>query len=132
VSVDTHVPSSTAQTLSFSVWNVLFCLWITVLLRHPEINHMYSVGALCAWAADEKVVRLYVTVDKVFLMYSLYTREHLSGSHAHRLDRKLPSTHIKKIFQTRPQEIDDKDIVQALLAEMVYLWNAGASCQNTV
>ena len=40
MSVDTHIPSGSAQTLSFPVRNVLFRLWVTVLLRHAEINNM--------------------------------------------------------------------------------------------
>jgi hypothetical protein len=40
MSVDTHVPSSSTQTLSFSVRNMLSRLGITVLLGHTEIDNV--------------------------------------------------------------------------------------------
>ena len=36
---------------------------------------------------------------------------HLSGSHADGLDVKLSTAHVKQIFETRPQEVDDEDVV---------------------
>lgn len=38
--VDTHVPCRTAQTLPFTVRDVLFGLGIPILLRHTEIDDM--------------------------------------------------------------------------------------------
>lgn len=50
---------------------------------------------------------------------------HLSCGHAHSFDRKLPSTHIEQILETWSEEVNDKDIVQALLSKMVYLRDSG-------
>jgi hypothetical protein len=32
---------------------------------------------------------------------------------------------VEEVFQTRPEEVDDEDVVQALLAEIVYIRDAG-------
>jgi hypothetical protein len=32
---------------------------------------------------------------------------------------------IEEVFQTGPEEVDDEDVVEALLAEVVYIRNAG-------
>ena len=37
----THVPRSATQTLLLSIRNMLFRLWIPILLRHSEIDHIY-------------------------------------------------------------------------------------------
>lgn len=49
---------------------------------------------------------------------------HLPGSHADGLDAELPIAHVEKIFETRPQKVDDEDIVQAFLTKMVDLRDA--------
>ena len=36
---------------------------------------------------------------------------HLPGSHADGLDVKLSTAHVKQIFETRPQKVDDEDVV---------------------
>src|SRR5882762_7226145 len=92
MSVDTHVSSRSTQTLSFSIWNVLFRLGITILLRHTEIDNVdncmqnmiiptptYSkvltIRAFRARATNEKVVRFYVPIDEVLFVNRLYTRK---------------------------------------------------------
>lgn len=129
----------------FAIPKSTTCIAMTSMCQYAG-QRTYSkltVRALCAWAADQKVVWFYITVDKVLLVDCLYTRKleqksikmrseliglsphHLSGCHTHSLDSELPPTHIEKIFQTRPQQINDEDIVQALLPKMIYLWNPG-------
>ena len=46
---------------------------------------------------------------------------HLPCSHANGLDREFSITHVEEIFETRPQKIDDEDVVQTFLAKMVDL-----------
>ena len=49
---------------------------------------------------------------------------HLLGGHADGLDAELPAAHIEEVLEVGSEEIDDKDIVQTLLAEVVHLWYA--------
>ena len=50
---------------------------------------------------------------------------HLPRRHTHSLDRELPPAHVEQVLQAWAQEIDDEDIVQALLAEVVDLRDTG-------
>ena len=46
---------------------------------------------------------------------------HLPRSHAHGLDRELPSAHVEQVLETRPKQVDDEDIMEPFLPEVVYL-----------
>lgn len=46
---------------------------------------------------------------------------HLPRCHADRLDRELAPAHVEEVFQARTKQVDDEDVVQALLPEVVYL-----------
>ena len=48
---------------------------------------------------------------------------HLPCSHAHRLDREFAPTHVEQVLEAGPQQVDDQDVVQTLLAKVVYLRN---------
>lgn len=75
MSIDTHVPSSTTQTLPLPVRDVLPCPRIPVLFRHTEIYDVDDVGVLRRRTADEEVVRFDVSVDQVLFVDGLYTGE---------------------------------------------------------
>ena len=47
------------------------------------------------------------------------TTHHLPRRHTHSLDRELAPAHIEEVLQTGAQEVDDKDVVQALLSEVM-------------
>lgn len=44
---------------------------------------------------------------------------HLLGDHDYSLDRKLPVAVVEQVLQTGTEQVDDQDVVQALLAEVV-------------
>ena len=46
---------------------------------------------------------------------------HLLGGHSDGLYAELPAAHIEEVLKVGSKEIDNKDVVQALLAEVVYL-----------
>jgi hypothetical protein len=50
---------------------------------------------------------------------------HLLGGHAHRLDREFAPTHVEEVFQIWTQKIDHENIVETLLAKVMYLRNTG-------
>lgn len=104
-----------------------------------------TICYLGPWATNEEVIRFDVTIDQVLLVDRLHTRDlphasssdarpattqrahathHLPRSHAHRFDRELAPTHIEQVLEAGTQQVDDQDVVQTLLAEMVYLWNS--------
>ena len=47
--------------------------------------------------------------------------------HANCLDRELAAAHVEEVFEIGPKEVDDEDIVEALLTEVVYLGDASYS-----
>jgi hypothetical protein len=44
---------------------------------------------------------------------------HLLGDHDYSLDRKLPVAVVEQVLQTGTEQVDDQDVVQALLTEVV-------------
>lgn len=66
--IDTHVPGSAGEGFSFPVWDVLFCLRISVLLGHAKIDDVDNIGGFGVRAADKKVVGLDVAVDEVLFV----------------------------------------------------------------
>lgn len=106
---------------------------------------MRTIGILSPRSANEKVIGFDIAVDQILLVYRLHTRDlspfivllfrgtttekarvthHLPRSHAYRLDRELAPTHVEQVLEAGPQQVNNQDIVQALLTEMVYLRNA--------
>jgi hypothetical protein len=71
VGVDAHVSSSARQTFPFAIWYMLLSLWVSVLLSHTKVYHIYSVCRLVSRTADEEVIRFDVAINEVFLMYGL-------------------------------------------------------------
>ena len=50
---------------------------------------------------------------------------HLFGDHHHRLDGETSVAMIEKVFQRRTEQVDDQNVVQAFLAEVVDIGDAG-------
>lgn len=132
MSVDAHVPSRAAQTLPFPVRYMLLRLGVAVLLRHTKVDDVDHVRILRTGASDQKVVRLDVTVNEVLVVDRLHTGQHLPRRHTDCLDGEFPPTHIKQVLQTRAQEINDENVVQALLAEVVYLRDTGTAGKDAI
>src|SRR4051812_35821697 len=98
--IDRHVPCCTRQTLSLSVWDMLLGLRISVLLGHTKVNYMDDISRFRARSTDQKVVWLDISINQVFLMDRLYSRQHLLCHHHHGLDRKPSVTVIEEILKT--------------------------------
>jgi hypothetical protein len=130
--VDAHVASSSTETLPLTIRDVLLGLGIAVLLGHTEVNHMDNVRRFGSRTTNEEVVRFDIAVDEVAFVYRLDAREHLSSSHAYGLDGKLATAHIKEVFQTRTKEVNDEDVVQALLAKVVDLGDSRAVGEDAI
>ena len=48
---------------------------------------------------------------------------HLPCRHAYSLDGELAATHVEEVLEIRTEEVDDEDIVEALLTKVVDLGN---------
>lgn len=71
MSIDTHIPRRSTQTLSLSVRNVLLRLGIPILLRHSKIYDMHDVRRFSSGSTYQEVVRLDISVNQVLVVYSL-------------------------------------------------------------
>lgn len=52
---------------------------------------------------------------------------HLLGYHDHRLDGKPPVAVVKEVLEGGPEEVDDQNVVQALLTEVIDIRNTSCS-----
>ena len=50
---------------------------------------------------------------------------HLLGYHDNRLDGEFPVAVVEQVLQAGAEQVDDQDVVQALLAKVVNIRNAG-------
>lgn len=73
--VDTHVPCRARERLSLSVGDVLLRFRIPILLGHSEIDDVDHIGRLGGGSADEEIIRLDVTINKVLLVDGLNAGE---------------------------------------------------------
>jgi hypothetical protein len=55
--------------------------------------------------------------------------DHLLGCHDDCLDRELAAAHVEEVFETRSEQVNNEDVVKALLTKVVDLWYP--SCTHT-
>lgn len=149
--VDTHVASRSAQALALAVGDMLLRPGITVLLCHTKIDGVDQIGGLCPRSADQEVIWFDIAVNKILLMDGLNTgdlltattdgersmsraettlrvtcrpTDHLLRGHARGLDAELATAHVKQVLQTGAEQVDNENVVQALLAKVVGLRDA--------
>jgi hypothetical protein len=128
---------------------VLFRLGVTILLGHAKIDDVDDIGGFGAWSADEEIVRFDISVDEVLFVNRLYPRKleavsklnlaqndhntnHLFCNHDDGFNRKLPIAVVEEVLQTRSEQIDDQNVVQALLAKVVDIRNTRWAMSVTV
>lgn len=63
MSINTSIPSSPRQVLILSIRNMQVGLWVSILFRQSEINHVHLVPSLAN--SHQEIVGLDVSVDKV-------------------------------------------------------------------
>ena len=64
---------------------MLLSLWVSVLLRHAEINDVNDIGRFRVWSTDEEIVGFDVSIYQVLLVYGLNTGQ-LRKSEQHRFE----------------------------------------------
>ena len=74
VCINAHVTSSACQTFVFAIWNVFMCFGVDVLLRKSKVNYVYYMSSLGRLSANEKILRLHVTINKMLGMYIFHPR----------------------------------------------------------
>lgn len=104
---------------------MLLRLGVAILLGHAKIDNVDDVGGLSSRSANKEVVGLDVTVDQILLVDSLDSREHLLRDHHNGLDGESSAAVVEQVFERWAEKVDDQNVVEALLAEVVDIRNAG-------
>ena len=125
--VDAHVSCGTGKRLPLAVRNVLLGLRVTVLLGHAEVNNVDNVGGFAVGPSDQEVVRLDVAVDEVLLVDGLHAGQHLLGDHDDGLDRKAASAVVEEVLERGTEQVNDKNVVEAFLAEVIDIGDASCT-----
>ena len=54
---------------------MLLRLRVTILFGHAKVNHVNDIGSFGPWSSNEEIVWFDVTIDEVFLVDGLDTRQ---------------------------------------------------------
>lgn len=130
VCIQTSVPSRPCQLLIVLVADVSASPRVFVALGEPEVDDVNDV--LLRGQSDQKVVRLYVTVEEPALVNKLNALQHLDRKHQDCLQRKLASTVLVQIFERRAKEVHHEHIVVSILAVVVHLGDADGPVEDLV
>lgn len=72
--IDGHISSSASQALMLPVWNVFFGLGVDVFFGQAKVNDVDDVFLLVPLPSDEKVLRFDISIDEVFRVHVLHSR----------------------------------------------------------
>ena len=128
--IQTRITGRSSQLLVLLVAYVASCARIFVPFGQAEINYVKHV--LLFAHANQKVVRLYVSVQKTALMHKFYPLEHLDGKHEDRFKGEFVATILAQIFQAWPQKVHYKDVPVADYSKEVHLRNANLPIKHFV
>ena len=128
--IQTCISSSSRQLLVFFVAYVASCARIFVPLRQSKVNYVKHVLLLSG--ANQKVVRLYVSVQKPALMHKFYPLEHLDGKHKHSLQGELVAAILAQIFQTWTQQVHYEHVPVADNPKEVHLRNSNLPIKHLI
>ena len=99
--IDRRVTCCAGQVLVVSIFDVISALGVSVPLGQSEIDDIDDV--LLAADADQKVVRLDVSMNKVSRVHELYPLQELFSQHQHRFQGELALAVVKQIFERGTQ-----------------------------
>lgn len=72
--IDGHISSSASQALMLPVWNVFFGLGVDVFFGQAKVNDVDDVFLFIPLPSDEKVLRFDISIDEVFRVHVLHSR----------------------------------------------------------
>ena len=111
---------------------MLLGLRVTVLLSHAEVDQMNVVRIGLAGPTDQEVVRLDITVDQIMRVQVLDQSNHLHSDLDNSFHGELPAAPVEQVLQGGAQKVNYQDVVQALLTEVVRVWDIGRPVKNLV
>jgi hypothetical protein len=82
--------------------------------------------------AHQKVIWLYIAVNKIFIVNKFDAAYHLIGQHEHGLHGEAPRAKIEQVLETRAEQVHDEYVVVFFLAVPANVRYAHAALQNFV
>ena len=124
------LPGSAGEVLVLSVWDVLPCPVVPVLLGQTKVYQ----EELVAVSPDphQEVVGLDVPVDEVLVVDILDPPDHLVGQHEDGLHGEPPGAEVEEVLQAWPEKVHDEHIVVALLPVPAYVWYSYSSLKENL
>lgn len=89
------------------VWNVFFGLGVDVFFGQAKVNDVDNVFLFIPLPSDEKVFRFYVSIDEVFRVHVLHSRNLGRKNTAESAKRQIKSDLITKL---QSQQNEDQDV----------------------
>jgi hypothetical protein len=109
---------------------VFASLGVSESLGKPKIDHIDVV--LLFANANEEIVWLDISMQKVPRMDEFNSLEHLISKHKHCFERELAFAVVEEVLETGTQEIDDHHVVVSFNSEPVDVWNSNSSLQDAI
>jgi len=103
VRVDGSITSGSRQVLAVLVGNVL-ALGVLEALGETKVDNVDVIFGLLG-AADQKVVRLDISVDNAFLVHFLNAFQHLDGNVQNSFEVELAFAGLEKILEGGAQKV---------------------------
>lgn len=82
--IDGHISGSASQALMLPVWNVFFGLGVDVLFGQTKVDDVDDVFLFVSLPSDEKVFRFHISIDEVFRVHVLHSRNLVRKNRARR------------------------------------------------
>lgn len=125
VIVDGGVSWRTRERASLSLRNVLQRARVAVSFGETKVDTVDEVS-ISSSSVRDKVRRLNVTVNQVPRVHELHALQHLVGHHQDRFERKATPALVELVFEGRPEQIHNHEIVRVLRAEVMHFGKAGS------
>lgn len=103
MSVGRSVPRCSGQTFIFFTFDVETAFWVLVPFCKTKVNNKDCILILSI--SNEKIIRLYIPMNIVIIMYGLNPANHLISYHEGSLDCKLASAVLEEVFEAGAKEL---------------------------
>lgn len=110
--IDGHISSSASQALMLPVWNVFFGLGVDVFFGQAKVNDVDDVFLLVPLPSDEKVLRFDISIDEVFRVHVLHSRNLVrkkTESAKRTMNTDLIKSHTRRQSQQKWETSSQKD-----------------------
>ena len=121
MSVHRSIAGCSSEIFTIPVGYVFSSFGVTEPFGKPEINNIDKMLLLSD--ANQEVVWLNVTMQKMSRVNKLQSLKHLIRQHENCLELKLPLAVVEQILKRGSQKINNHHIIVTLDSEPVHIWD---------